>query len=791
MPRRLSSALAHRAALLLAAVCAAASPAWAYDVQLAWSPAAGAAGYRAYVRPSGQSFDAGTDLGAPAPGSDGRLRAVLSGLASGPTYGVALTAYAADGSESGLSNELTLSLAASPTATATWTPTVAAPPSPSATRTPSSTPTPSPSASVTATRTASPTASDTATPPPSATSTASASPTPTRTASPTRTATSSATATRTETETPPPSATATASATRSATASPSATPTHSATRTATSTDTVPPSSTTTATATRTDTAAPTTTSTNTPSRSATPTPTETHTPPATGTATASATRTETAAPTATSSSTPSRSATATRSATPTRTAPPSPSATASPSPSRSATRTSTPSPSPSPSATPTPAWNLSLPADARALPGALISLPLAIDAGSGIQRLAARIAYDSELVAVQGAQLLGDGTLTADLATPGLLRLDVALPRPLLAGGTLAEVQLLVVGACPATTSLRLEACTLDGGALACAPHDGSLAIRCGVGGRVSHWATGAAVRGTTVSLRGTARVVQATTTDALGQFAFASTSAGPVRLDAQKDGDLRGAVSALDAALVLRAIVSGATLDARQLLACDVTGNGLLSTLDAARILQFAVGATPHLPVADTCASDWVFIPAPASMPNQSVIAPQPGETTCERGSIELASTLDDAPAQDFLAVPLGDCSGNWTAPAAGAALRGGADLRVWLGTARPRPGGEWLVPVYADADAPFTALELRLRVDAGARLAHARTAGGARGAALQYARTDDGAALAIATGTSITADARPVALLVIHSRATPHARLLSARIDDVPVPRVEAGIR
>jgi len=66
------------------------------------------AGYRIYVRPVSGSYGAPTDVGMPAPASDGTLSSVLSGLDPQEDYAFAATAYLSDGVESGPSNEITL-----------------------------------------------------------------------------------------------------------------------------------------------------------------------------------------------------------------------------------------------------------------------------------------------------------------------------------------------------------------------------------------------------------------------------------------------------------------------------------------------------------------------------------------------------------------------------------------------------------------------------------------------------------------------------------------------------------
>jgi len=82
--------------LLVALVAVPARPAAAYNVQVAWLPVTGAAGYVVYERREGQGYGAGNDVGPVAPGTDGVLRNLQTGLAFGVTYYFAVTSYNSD-----------------------------------------------------------------------------------------------------------------------------------------------------------------------------------------------------------------------------------------------------------------------------------------------------------------------------------------------------------------------------------------------------------------------------------------------------------------------------------------------------------------------------------------------------------------------------------------------------------------------------------------------------------------------------------------------------------------------
>ncbi len=161
-------------ALAAIVVAVTASPAAALDARLGWTSVQNAAGYRVYVRQTGNSYTVGTNVGLLPKDASGIVYYIARGLPNGITNFFAITAYDASGRESARSNELSALLTATPAATATRSATAA--PSRTATRPPTaiastaSTPTPRPSNTAvrTATRTANTAATPTRTPSPSA-----------------------------------------------------------------------------------------------------------------------------------------------------------------------------------------------------------------------------------------------------------------------------------------------------------------------------------------------------------------------------------------------------------------------------------------------------------------------------------------------------------------------------------------------------------------------------------------------------------------------------------------------
>ncbi|MEO8605411.1 MAG: hypothetical protein ABI629_22775, partial [bacterium] len=217
------------------------------------------------------------------------------------------------------------------------------------------------------------------------------------------------------------------------------------------------------------------------------------------------------------------------------------------------------------------------------------------------------------------------------------------------------------------------------------------------------------------------------------------------VALSPLRSGAFNGGISALDASYILQSIAGRRTLDADASAACDATGNGTLSTLDATRILEFAVGMRAALPVAQSCGSDWLFIPEPAAAAGQQTTQPST-VGTCVRGAIAFAALPASASDQDFRAALFGDCTGNWQPPGGAAFSRGGAPLTLGPALAAR---GQLRVPLRLRGG---QALELVLRADP-ARLRFV-TARAGDGAVVRARSSADGRVrIAAASATSLGA--------------------------------------
>src|SRR5262249_3755598 len=140
--------------------------------------------------------------------------------------------------------------------------------------------------------------------------------------------------------------------------------------------------------------------------------------------------------------------------------------------------------------------------------------------------------------------------------------------------------------------------------------------------------------------------------TDGSGAYDLTVGSAGAWTLVPNKTGAGTEALSSLDAAYALQAAVGMRSLDPVQALACDVTGNGAVSRLDAARILEVVVGKPVQFRVAQACGSTWLFLPDVQQSAVEQPVAPQVGIATCSPGAISFSAATDMTTGQDFHAV-------------------------------------------------------------------------------------------------------------------------------------------
>jgi hypothetical protein len=348
-----------------------------------------------------------------------------------------------------------------------------------------------------------------------------------------------------------------------------------------------------------------------------PTPTPTTSPTLTPTRTPSATPTTTPTRTPTVTRTPTRTPTATRTRTPTQT--PTFTRTQTPTITPSATRTSTPTASPSVTATATPT------ATSTETPSATPS---------------------------ETATPLPTGT-----STPTPSATDTPTPT-----ATATPTSTATPTDSPTLTATPTETPTLtDTPTPSVTPTPSATATPALLSGSIVHYASSFPVPGVSI----VANAGPALTNPA-GAYAVLARPEFPLELVPTKDGEAANGIDALDAVRVLQ-IAAGVTAagDDGDRLACDVSGNGTVSALDASLLLRFLVGAEAQLPVAATCGGDWLFIPELGPGAAGTTALPIIAFGDCAPGAIVHDSLPGDLALQNFRAIPFGDCNGDWEPPA------------------------------------------------------------------------------------------------------------------------------
>jgi glutaminyl-peptide cyclotransferase len=184
------------------------------------------------------------------------------------------------------------------------------------------------------------------------------------------------------------------------------------------------------------------------------------------------------------------------------------------------------------------------------------------------------------------------------------------------------------------------------------------------IGGHVRSYGKRIDVGAVTVDLQGTAPT--STQSDAIGRFAFDELAAGDWTITPSKLGDLGDAVSMDDAAFAIHAAIGSRSPSPTEHLAADVSGDGTVSAFDAALMARRSMGLLERFPVAQSCQSDWAFVPEPASVSGQTVNPPVISSGTCVPASISLNALSGPADQQNFEAVLFGDPTGAWKPPTA-----------------------------------------------------------------------------------------------------------------------------
>lgn len=119
------------------------------------------------------------------------------------------------------------------------------------------------------------------------------------------------------------------------------------------------------------------------------------------------------------------------------------------------------------------------------------------------------------------------------------------------------------------------------------------------------------------------------------GTYSLSGFGSGAYTVTPSKTGGAGSAITSFDSALIAKHVAGIQPLAGNQLIVADVSGNGTLSSFDSAQIARYVAGLNNFGSTAN-----WIFTPA----------------------NRNYASVTGNITGEDFVALLMGDVSGNWT---------------------------------------------------------------------------------------------------------------------------------
>ena len=178
--------------------------------------------------------------------------------------------------------------------------------------------------------------------------------------------------------------------------------------------------------------------------------------------------------------------------------------------------------------------------------------------------------------------------------------------------------------------------------------------------------------------------------TDVLGAYTLSGFGAGSYTVTPSKTNG-SSFITSFDCARIAQYITGNISFTAAQVTVADVTGNGDISSFDAALIARYilALGAPMGL------SGDWIFSPVSRNYPSVT-------------GSVS---------GEDYVALKMGEVSGNWEDPGNRPAESNGTERRTAVTAPHlvAVPGSELTIPITVQgaADKGIVAYQFDLRYD------------------------------------------------------------------------------
>ncbi len=235
----------------------------------------------------------------------------------------------------------------------------------------------------------------------------------------------------------------------------------------------------------------------------------------------------------------------------------------------------------------------------------------------------------------------GGRTMTVSRPSPGTLSVSLFGTNDLEGAGALVDLNFNVVGDPTGTTAVSFTSFIFNEGDPCAAATNGSVTVIPGsISGKVTYGNTGTApfpkaVPNVTITAAGSSPASDTTAND--GTYNLSDMGAGQYTVTPSKTGEVQNAISGFDAADIAAHAVGVLQLTTNQLIVADVSGNGTVTSFDAALVASFVA----QLPDAGSTGT-WRFLPASTVYPNLNT----------------------DHTGQDYVALLMGDVTGNWNPP-------------------------------------------------------------------------------------------------------------------------------
>lgn len=294
------------------------------------------------------------------------------------------------------------------------------------------------------------------------------------------------------------------------------------------------------------------------------------------------------------------------------------------------------------SRTSAPPVGVALPSNASGKIGASITVPLSVTTSlTGLNVLAYQFTLTYDPTVIQFTGIAKNGTLSANLdvqyneTTPGTLLFAAAGGNYLSGSGVLLNMLFSVLtDSGGATSGLTLSNFMLNSGSPPNQTTSGNFTANpLSISGTITYTLTGGPVSGATVDLSGPHDT--SATANTSGAYTLAANQTGSYVAVLAKQGDIRSAISSLDATRILQHITTAITLSEAQRIAADVDLDGAITPLDAGRIARYVASLSGDL----ASVGRWTFSPQSRSY----------------------ASLTSDQSAQNFGSYLYGDVSGDW----------------------------------------------------------------------------------------------------------------------------------